>query len=192
FVVRYLRRPQFVSLIIRAYYRCGPDLCNKALQGDMPAFASQRLVRFDEHVFREKITQVAHLENARIDLSLVAGTEHPDYYGSTWAELIGLPPGHDRCVLKRLNLNLHQLAASAEYYLSADKKEHWSFYLLDDQYFISSGNHRTVLGRFLLELNGLPAIVHGVSVTVLRRASAVQVQAPAPASIRQRLMGMFS
>ncbi|MBB6578549.1 hypothetical protein HNP33_002633, partial [Comamonas odontotermitis] len=31
FVVRYLRRPQFVSLIIRAYYRCGPDLCNKAL-----------------------------------------------------------------------------------------------------------------------------------------------------------------
>ncbi|WP_221452073.1 hypothetical protein, partial [Comamonas odontotermitis] len=30
FVVRYLRRPQFVSLIIRAYYRCGPDLCNKA------------------------------------------------------------------------------------------------------------------------------------------------------------------
>lgn len=162
------------------------------LQGDMPAFASQRLVRFDEHVFREKITQVAHLENARIDLSLVAGTEHPDYYGSTWAELIGQPPGHDRCVLKRLNLNLQQLAASAEYYLSAEKKEHWSFYLLDDQYFISSGNHRTVLGRFLLELNGLPAIVHGVSVTVLRRASAVQVQAPAPASIRQRLMGMFS
>ena len=32
FVVRYLRRPQFVSLIIRAYYRCGPDLCNKASQ----------------------------------------------------------------------------------------------------------------------------------------------------------------
>ena len=30
FVVRYLRRPQFVSLIIRAYYRCSPDLCNKA------------------------------------------------------------------------------------------------------------------------------------------------------------------
>ncbi|MBB6579914.1 hypothetical protein HNP33_004038, partial [Comamonas odontotermitis] len=33
FVVRYLRRPQFVSLIIRAYYRCGPDLCNKAAIG---------------------------------------------------------------------------------------------------------------------------------------------------------------
>ncbi|MBB6578713.1 hypothetical protein HNP33_002799, partial [Comamonas odontotermitis] len=33
FVVRYLRRPQFVSLIIRAYYRCGPDLCNKAFMG---------------------------------------------------------------------------------------------------------------------------------------------------------------
>ena len=29
FVVRYLRRPQFVSLIIRAYYRCGPDLNTK-------------------------------------------------------------------------------------------------------------------------------------------------------------------
>ncbi|MBB6580119.1 hypothetical protein HNP33_004250, partial [Comamonas odontotermitis] len=34
FVVRYLRRPQFVSLIIRAYYRCGPDLCNKAISID--------------------------------------------------------------------------------------------------------------------------------------------------------------
>lgn len=30
FLVRYLRRPQFVSLIIRAYYRCGPNLRNKA------------------------------------------------------------------------------------------------------------------------------------------------------------------
>jgi len=90
------------------------------LQGDMPAFANQRLVRFDEHVFREKITQVAQLENARIDLSLVAGTEHPDYYRSTWAELIGQPPGHDRCVFKRLNLNLQQLAASAQYYRNAE------------------------------------------------------------------------
>ena len=161
------------------------------LQTSMPAFASQRLVRFDEQEFRENVIQVAHLENARVDLSLVAGTEHPDYYGSTWSELIGQPQGHDRSVLKRLNLNLQQLAASAEYYLSEDKKEHWSFYLLDAQYFISSGNHRTVLGRFLLELNGLPPIVHGVSVTVLRRAPAVQVQAPAPPSIRQRLMGML-
>lgn len=161
------------------------------LQADMPAFASQRLVRFDEQESRENVIQVAHLENARVDLSLVAGTEHPDYYGSTWSELIGHPQGHDRSVLKRLNLNLQQLAASAEYYLSEDKKEHWSFYLLDGQYFISSGNHRTVLGRFLLELNGLPPIVHGVSVTVLRRTPAVQVQAPAPPSIRQRLMGML-
>lgn len=30
FVVRYLRRPQLVLLLIRAYYRCSPDLCNKA------------------------------------------------------------------------------------------------------------------------------------------------------------------
>ena len=31
FVVRYLRRPQFVSLITRTYSSCSRELCNNAL-----------------------------------------------------------------------------------------------------------------------------------------------------------------
>lgn len=53
------------------------------------------------------------------------------------------------------------------YYTSKVQKEHWSFYLVGGRYFVSEGNHRTVIGRFLLSLNGLPTTVTGVSVTEL-------------------------
>jgi hypothetical protein len=48
-----------------------------------------------------------------------------------------------------------------------DAKDEWSFYLVDGRCYVSTGMHRTVIGRFLLACNGLPTVVSGVSITEL-------------------------
>jgi len=102
-----------------------------------------------------------------VDLSQVAGTEHPDYYGSSWLELLGDPPGRPSGRLKRVYGGLLEMSSNPDYYLSNQKKSNWNFYLVDGKYYVSSGTHRTVIGRFLLSCNGLPAIVAGVGITEL-------------------------
>src|SRR5690606_5410978 len=107
------------------------------------------------------------MPNASVDLSLVRGTEHGDYFDSTWRELLGDPAKNISPRLKRIRWALSELRENPEYYLSATPKENWSCYLLAGNYYVSTGNHRTVVGRFFLELNGLPTTVHGVDVVEL-------------------------
>ena len=58
-----------------------------------------------------------------------------------------------------------EMRKNPEYYTGANKKDYWAFSKIGDSYYVTSGNHRTVLARFLLSLNGFPEIIHGVSVT---------------------------
>lgn len=59
------------------------------------------------------------------------------------------------------------MASTPDYYLSNDEKDNWSFYLVNERYYVSCGMHRTVIGRFLLASNHLPTVVTGVAVTEL-------------------------
>lgn len=137
------------------------------IESSMPSFAHDRLERFSEYELREQIAERIHQRNGTVDLSLVGGTEHPDYYRSSWIELLGNPPGRPSGQLKRVHGGLLEMTSTPEYYLSDNEKDNWSFYLVDGRYYISCGTHRTVIGRFLLACNGLPTIVSGVAVTKL-------------------------
>jgi hypothetical protein len=137
------------------------------IESSMPPFAHDRLERFSEFELREKVAVRIHQRNGTVDLSQVAGTEHPDYYGSSWLELLGNPPGRPSGRLKRVHGGLLEMASTPEYYLSNHEKDNWSFYLVDGRYYVSCGTHRTVIGRFLLACNGLPTVVSGVGVTEL-------------------------
>lgn len=67
--------------------------------------------------------------------------------------------------MKRGWARVRQMRENPMYYLEKSEKEHWSFSKVGEDYFVTEGNHRTILARFLLSLNGLPAIVHGVAIT---------------------------
>ena len=99
-----------------------------------------------------------------VDLSEVRGIWHPDYANHTWAELIGAASSGARPCLKKLRDCLDELRANPGYYLLEEHKPGWSFYKVGDDYYLTEGNHRLVVGRFFLELNGFPPVVHGVAV----------------------------
>ncbi|AQU82653.1 MULTISPECIES: hypothetical protein [unclassified Halomonas] len=110
-----------------------------------------------------------------VDLSKVVGTTHPDYCDKTWGELKPIPGTsegdfiNNRDVafqgLKRAVVNIQSLERNPDYYFSDEEKEHWSFYQIGDEYYISTGNNRTVIGRLFLHLNEQEEVVHGVRVT---------------------------
>lgn len=137
------------------------------IESSMPSFANDRFERFSELELMPKIVERKHQGNGTVDLSRVVGTEHTDYQGSSWLELLGNPPGRPSGRLKRVHGGLLELVSTPGYYLSNDEKDNWSFYLVGGQYYVSCGMHRTVIGRFLLACNGLPTIVSGVAVTEL-------------------------
>lgn len=132
-------------------------------------FADVALDKFDPRNY-----EIGQSRLTSVDLAQVMGTTHPDYAGKTWGELKPVPGSlSNRDLantkvayqpLKRASNNCQLLHRNPEYYLSKERKEHWSFYRLGNQYFISSGNNRTVVGRYFLHLNGLSTLVHGVEV----------------------------
>lgn len=79
-----------------------------------------------------------------VDVSQVIG--HDQGYGClSWAEML--------YGLKRIDSNLKELARNPAYYLSSEKKPHWSFLEVDNKIFISSGKHRTTVLRYLAHYN---------------------------------------
>lgn len=150
------------------------------IESSMPSFSHERLERFSEFELRSEIADRRHQRNATVDLSFVVGTEHPDYHGSSWLELIGNPPGRPAGRLKRIHGGLLEMASAPDYYLSNDEKDHWSFYLVNGRYYVSTGMHRTVIARFLLACNERPTIVSGVAVTELL------LREPAPATLANK------
>jgi hypothetical protein len=120
--------------------------------------------------------QLPNQNMAWIDLSKVRGTHHPGYCEKTWFELLPTNPDayeHIDCgerwayqgEMKNGWTNLRELRSNPAYYLEVTPKILWSFAKIGEEYYITQGNHRTIMGRFLLSVNGLPQLVRGVSVT---------------------------
>ncbi len=100
-----------------------------------------------------------------VDLAKVIGTSHPKYYNKTWRELLDLLYNNsDRSKAKR-----EKLKDNPEYYLSKDEKDTWTFAERNGEYYVIEGNHRTIIGRFFLNLNSLSQIVHGVKIYQFKR-----------------------
>jgi hypothetical protein len=139
-------------------------------------FSHEKLSSFSEHDLRPYVFSERHNPNGTVDLSRVVGTEHPDYQGSAWLELLGNPPGGPSVKLKRIRSGLRYLQESPDYYLRPDKKEDWSFYLVNGYYHVTSGMHRTVISRFFLAGNNLPQTISGVSITeiILRQQPCIE------------------
>lgn len=141
-----------------------------------PYFADDRLEYFDRSKFHGVPYTYISATQGCVDLSKVKGTDHPDYCDSTWIELLPTNPDdfahidywerfkHEGRMKRGWNC-IRDMRDNPGYYTDTSEKNHWSFCKVGDHYYISQGNHRTVMARFLLSLNGLPEVVHGVSIT---------------------------
>lgn len=154
------------------------DIHNLVCQSP-PDFGCHELERFQLSDYLDFPTRYIAPEEGLVDLAKVCGTDHCDYYGSTWLELLPSNPddyehleywsrlAHEGKMKRGWNC-IKELRNNPNYYIDRSPKEHWSFAKVGENYFVTQGNHRTVVGRFFLSLNNLPTLVHGVSITEIQ------------------------
>lgn len=154
-----------------------------------PYFADERLEYFDNSKFHGILYTTIPAAKGSVDLSKVKGTDHPNYCGNTWMELLPTNPDDFMHLdywerfqhegrMKRGWSCVCAMRANPAYYTDVSEKDHWSFHKVGDSYYISQGNHRTIMARFLLSLNGFPEVVYGVSVTEYHIPQATPRQLP--------------
>lgn len=89
-------------------------------------------------------------ESASVPYSyLTVGTDHPQYAGMTWLEL--LERG------KRMDINIPLLEKNPGYYTQAEQQHAGMSFVSTDGihwYVSADGNHRSCLARFLFHLQG--------------------------------------
>lgn len=108
---------------------------------NMPKWINDRIKILPAYKFKRR---VATYKSAPIDLLKVVGTGHSDYYNKTWLEMY--------YCLKRDD-NIFNSLIRPEYYYDIlqsndHKKGQISYIKIDDEYYIDSGNHRTLLAKF--------------------------------------------
>lgn len=98
-------------------------------------------------------------KNASVELSQVVGTEHPDYGGMSWLEMLSRG--------KKMRSNLNLLLNNPGYYLATMPNDNQPSYYTQDGssiFIVGDGNHRTCIARFFLAERGLSQL-HGVTIT---------------------------
>lgn len=116
---------------------------------DPAPFSECQLIHMDDYIrindllFIDEITDT----NALLPIDKIIGVSrlHPEFI---WGSFLNCRGSHGK-----MEDALSALAKNPDYYLFDEKKEYWSFYKIDDEYFISEGKHRTVTVRFFAHFN---------------------------------------
>lgn len=125
------------------------------VQRDMPQWANDPLLAWDATAFAamsDFITEHYWTGQGSINVFRIVGTDHPQYAGMTWLEL--LERGN------RMDINIPLLEKNPGYYTQAEQQHAgMSFVSTDgvDWYVSTDGNHRSCLARFLFHLQGRSA-----------------------------------
>ncbi|HFI1540092.1 TPA: hypothetical protein ACIX0E_005827, partial [Escherichia coli] len=118
----------------------------------MPQWANDPLLAWDATAFAamsDFITEHYWTGQGSINVFRIVGTDHPQYAGMTWLEL--LERGN------RMDINIPLLEKNPGYYTQAEQQHAgMSFVSTDgvDWYVSADGNHRSCLARFLFHLQG--------------------------------------
>jgi len=127
----------------------GQETLQKTIKGWPEDFIYGLIPFVSEHTWRD---------SESIDIFRVVGTQHPDYIGMTWIEL--LEKG------KRMGINLRLFESNPGYYKDKGKKQPSMYYQsIDggDLYVGADGNHRTCIARAFFSITG-QSVVHGVTI----------------------------
>lgn len=123
-------------------------LVTKVTNDPIP-FKHNIIQKFSEHDLpKDFIVEEEWHDNADVPVNQIVGTQHPDYIGLTWEEL--LYKG------KRMHINLPLAQENPGYYYSDEKKlPTMSFNKHEGLYYVAGdGNHRSVIAKFLFYFSG--------------------------------------
>lgn len=107
-------------------------------------FKNDKIIGFSEHELpHDFIIEEFWHDSTSVPVDKIVGTQHPDYIGLTWEELL-----HKG---KRMHINLPLAEENPDYYYSDVKKlPTMSYNKLGDNYYVAGdGNHRSVIAKFL-------------------------------------------
>ncbi|MCD3648505.1 hypothetical protein KX392_26555, partial [Escherichia coli] len=122
------------------------------IQANAPAWAHEQLVAWDTAEFAamsDFITEHYWTGQGSINVYRIVGTDHPQYAGMSWLEL--LERG------KRMDINIPLLEKNPGYYTQAEQQHAGMGFVSTDGihwYVSADGNHRSCLARFLFHLQG--------------------------------------
>ncbi|EFC4831988.1 hypothetical protein [Salmonella enterica] len=122
------------------------------VQANVPVWAHEQLAAWDAAEFAamsDFITEHYWTGQGSINVYRIVGTDHPQYAGMTWLEL--LERG------KRMDINIPLLEKNPGYYTQAEQQHAGMSFVSTDGihwYVSADGNHRSCLARFLFHLQG--------------------------------------
>lgn len=109
------------------------------------------------------ITKTKEVRNITFDVTKIIGTEHGRYIGKTWFEMICSLKCES--YIKELSLDYNKQYGSINYYRKYKYREGdnpWGLKVYGDKVFISEGNHRSVISKFLYELGFIDKDIKGL------------------------------
>lgn len=123
--------------------------------GSSAPFKNTVIQKFSEHDLPKDfiIEEIWH-DDAAIPVDKIVGTQHVDYIGITWEELL-----HQG---KRMHINLPLVRQNPDYYFSDEKKlPTMSFNKHNDLYYVAGdGNHRSAIAKFLFFFESQRLLTH--------------------------------
>ncbi|MCK7066539.1 hypothetical protein L8P91_10055 [Enterobacter bugandensis] len=138
---------------------------------NLPAWAEHQIKAWDLIAFRQAEDFITHhywTDKGSINVFRVVGTDHPQYAGMTWSEL--LLRG------KRMDINIPLIEKNPGYYTDVSVQHTSMSYVSLDGihwYISADGNHRSCLARFYFHLLGHSVTqLHNVSLSQYRTDTA--------------------
>lgn len=125
------------------------------------AFKSETIKKFSEHSLPSSFIQTIRWDDhISIYVDDIVGTQHPDYIGLTWEELL-----HQG---KRMHINIPLVIKNPQYYWDSGKKlPTMSYNRYEGKYYVAGdGNHRSAIAKFIFAINGNTKMtLDGISTT---------------------------
>lgn len=125
------------------------------------SFKNEKIEKFSEHWLPSAFIQsIRWDDHVTIDVNDIIGTQHPDYIGLTWEQLL-----HEG---KRMHINIPLVVSNPQYYWGTRKKlPTMSFNRYNEKYYVGGdGNHRSAIAKFIFAINGnTKTTLDGVSTT---------------------------
>ncbi|MEG5901700.1 hypothetical protein [Enterobacter bugandensis] len=138
---------------------------------NLPTWAEHQIKAWDLIAFRQAEDFITHhywTDKGSINVFRIVGTDHPQYAGMTWSEL--LLRG------KRMDINIPLIEKNPGYYTDASVQHSSMSYVSMDGihwYISADGNHRSCLARFYFHLLGHSVTqLHNVSLSQYRTDTA--------------------
>jgi len=118
-------------------------------------FANEKVLLMPNYDFDNFKTKIIEVTNASFKSSDIIGSDYPKYTDISWKELLSKLSRQDNLHINLIDL---ELRPNIDYYRSLEYRDNsntdpWSIVVINDNPYITQGNHRSTLSKFLQSLD---------------------------------------